>query len=369
MAGLQEAAFDEERWTALSPRIDEAAGGFANHLVVLARQGHMLDFRFSRCLLRGEPVVETERLYVEEYASRDERLRRLDAWPVGRVLHNTEVYTPSEQKTSAVYRGFLPRVGSNNQLNVRMEGLHDTDIVWVLTAQAGCEWSLEDIGAAKRLLPHVRHFVRVRQALAAAEARGASLTGLLDRSGLAVLYLDGAEKVLEANAEARNLLAARDCILQRDGQLRARDPADHAELGRLLSACCRERVGGSMTLHPRGESADGGPFLLFACPVPPDRTSFDSRGVSAQILLTTPGRTPSVDARQIARLFDLTPAESRVATLLGYGLSVHEVAASTGRGESTIRWHVKNLHSKLGVHRQADLVRLVQSTAVAAAAE
>lgn len=369
VAGLQEAALYEQRWNAVSARVDEAAGTFASHLVVSSSLGATPDFLFSRALWRGEAVEEIERLYLEEYAFRDERVDRTDRMSLGRLLHNTEILTDTEQKRSAVYCEFLPRVGSNNQVCVRLEGLHGTDIIWVLTARAGRDWSSEQIGAVEHLLPHVRHFVRVRQALAAADAREASLIGLLDRSGLAVLHLDRSGQVLESNAPARELLAAGDRILQRDRQLRARGPDADAKLGRLLSACCRKGIGGSMTLYPRGESADGAPLLLCACPVPPDLTSFDSRGVCAQILLTRLGRTPSVDTGPVAKLYDLTPAESGVAALLAEGRTVSEIAASTDRGESTIRWHVKNLHSKLGVHRQADLVRLVLATASAGSAE
>ena len=68
-----------------------------------------------------------------------------------------------------------------------------------------------------------------------------------------------------------------------------------------------------------------------------------------------------VDLRTLARKYGLTPAERRVAAQLALGLTVREIAASTGRRESTVRWHVRNLHSKLGVHRQADVVRLVLS--------
>ena len=53
--------------------------------------------------------------------------------------------------------------------------------------------------------------------------------------------------------------------------------------------------------------------------------------------------------------------ESRVAVLLAEGMNVAEVAAATGRKESTIRWHVKRMFVKHHLSRQADLVRLVQS--------
>ena len=64
--------------------------------------------------------------------------------------------------------------------------------------------------------------------------------------------------------------------------------------------------------------------------------------------------------------YGLTPAEADVAAALAEGCTVSEIAATTGRKESTVRWHVKNLHSKLDVHRQADVVRLVLLSAAAA---
>ena len=44
-------------------------------------------------------------------------------------------------------------------------------------------------------------------------------------------------------------------------------------------------------------------------------------------------------------------------------MSVREVAAATGRGESTIRSHVKHMFAKHRLSRQAELVRLVLSLA------
>lgn len=181
VATLQEAAFDEDRWAAASRSIDDACGLLSSHLVVLAGRHSVPEFRFSRALLHGEPVAEVERLYVEEYAFRDERLPRVRDLPNARLVHNREMYTAQERRTSAVYCSFLPRVGSNNQLNVRLDGRHDTDIVWVVTKAAGLDWTSEQAAFLERLLPHVAHFVRVRQALAAADARDSSLAGLLEK--------------------------------------------------------------------------------------------------------------------------------------------------------------------------------------------
>ena len=53
--------------------------------------------------------------------------------------------------------------------------------------------------------------------------------------------------------------------------------------------------------------------------------------------------------------------ESRVAAMLADGKTVRDIVAVTGRRESTIRWHVRQLYQKGGVSRQVDLVRLVLS--------
>ena len=366
---LQEAVFDESRWPELAVSIDNACELLGSQLCVVAAgvDDTVPDFRFNRGLVRGEPQEDLESEYADYYHSLDERLPRMRVMRPGKLYHNTDLLTESEQKTSPVYAGFMPRHASNDQFNVRVPGHGGTNMFWVVAREMGRGgWSFENLKRIEWLVPHVAHFVRVRQALAAADARGDVLAGLLDRTGFGVLHLDRLGRVLEVNERARRVLAEGDCLTQRKNQLRACARHEDARLGRLLTGCLDRGVGGSMTLWRPGDSRTDS-LILHVCPVPPDQTGYGTRGLAVQILLVEPGRTPQLDARRLADLYDLTPAEGRLALLLARGQSVSEIAASTGRKESTVRWHVKNLHSKLGVHRQADLVRLVLSTAAAPA--
>ena len=72
-----------------------------------------------------------------------------------------------------------------------------------------------------------------------------------------------------------------------------------------------------------------------------------------------PARRTRIDPAVAAEALGLTEMESRVAVLLAEGMTVRDVAAAMGRGESTIRSHVKHMFAKHGLSRQADLVRLV----------
>ena len=100
---------------------------------------------------------------------------------------------------------------------------------------------------------HIRQFVRVRQALVAAEALHTSLTSLLDNAFIGVLSLDRRGRIVETNARALHILQRGDGILDRDGILRARFPTDNATLQRLIANALprwgQAASGGSMTIQ------------------------------------------------------------------------------------------------------------------------
>lgn len=83
-------------------------------------------------------------------------------------------------------------------------------------------------------------------------------------------------------------------------------------------------------------------------------------GATAVLLMTpvTPRELP--DAAVIQVLFDLTPAEARVARALGGGMTISQIAATTGASAATVRNQVQAVFGKTGMHRQADLVGLLR---------
>jgi DNA-binding CsgD family transcriptional regulator len=58
-------------------------------------------------------------------------------------------------------------------------------------------------------------------------------------------------------------------------------------------------------------------------------------------------------------LFDLTPAEARVACSLAAGDIVETIATSRGVSQNTIRMHVRGVLEKTGCNRQADMIALL----------
>ena len=186
----------------------------------------------------------------------------------------------------------------------------------------------------ERLLPHIHRSVVIRQALAAADALGAGLAGLLDNDRIGVVQLDRGGRVLEVNAPALEVLRHGEGLVDREGTLDARLPADRTRLRRLLGRALPDFLGeapsgGSMTVQrPSGRSR----LALHVMPVGDAAADFGGRRVAALVLVVDPARRPRIDAQRVAVTLGLTASEGRMAALLAEGLRVREIAAAAKAG-------------------------------------
>ena len=362
LAALYRAARDDAHWPAASALIEEAAGAVGNFLVV----GEGYDYEridFARLLYRGEDRRDLAQEYFETWFPHDEAPRRRMALPEGRLAHARECYTGEERKRSAAYNEGWRRLGGQDGLTVHFGAPDELRVVWVLGDPVGGDgWASDRVRLVERLLPHFREFVGLRQALAAADALGAGLAGLLESDRIGVVQLDRAGRVLEANRPALAILRRRDGLLDRDGALDASLPADRSRLRRLLGRALPDVWGseppraGSMTVQrPSGRQRLG----LHVSPVGDGAADFGGRRVAALVLTVDPARRPRVNAQRVAAMLGLTQSEGRVAALLAEGRRAREIARATGWRENYVRWLIQQSYRKLGVRGQAALVRQV----------
>ena len=366
LASLHEAALDPANWPTASKLIDEALGTHGSSMMFgEGNSGEEIRIYFLWQFFQGQRHRELEREYYEVYYPLDERPPRIRHAPDSRLFHTTDLFTEKEMKTSATYNEVLARTHAQNGIHVRLDGPNGTRIVWGVNDPVdGDGWSSAQLDSIRRLLPHIRQTVGVQQALASADALGASLAKLLEATGLGIVQLDGRGRIVAANDRARDLLRTGDGLFDEDGFLYARAPEDNASLQELLTRALTrfggQGAGGSTMVR---RSAALPPLVLHVNPVGRQETDFHLWPVAALVLVADPAGHTRIDPAVAAEALGLTGMESRVAVLLAEGMSVREIAAATGRGESTIRSHVKHMFAKHGLSRQADLVRLVLSLA------
>ena len=361
LSSLHQAMLDDVHWPATSALIDDACGMSGNELVIAEGSGDDVRILFARLYQHGERRQDLERSYFELYHPWDERLPRLRRLADGHLVHVTELYTERELKTSRVYNDGLRHSGAQNSLNVRMDGPHGLRIVWALADSTTGDWQSEQLATVQFLIPHIRQFVQVRQALVAAEAQGSSLAGLLDNGRVGVVHLDSGGRIMEANGRARRVLRQGDGLFDQGGLLRARLAANNVRLQALVARALPGFADGS----PRSGSltvvrSPGLPQLVVhVSPVSIRQMDFGARRVAAVVLVVDPAARPRVDPRRLAAALGLTPAESRVAARLAEGRSVREIAVSEGYQEGYVRWLLKQIYRKHGLSGQVALVRLV----------
>ena len=365
LAALYESMLDDSRWPATSALIDEVCGLTGNTL--LGAEGPKPDMRvrFVGIYDRGHRRIDLERDYIQNYHAIDERAPRFRQLPNGRVVHSNDLFTAEELKTSAAYNEALLKSHSQNSLAVRLVLEDGSHMAWNLAdpvAPGG--WESSRVAMVKRLVPHVRQFVRVRQALVRAGAGDTTVTALLDNSRVGVVHLDQRARILAANDRARGILQGGEGLVEKDGGLGASAPEDQIHLDRLLASALPAggdpATGGSMRLHRQHALL---PLVVHVKPVPIPQPSYAARYVAALALIYEPGSTHRIEPALVAATLGLTPGESQVAAWLAEGKSVDAMARATGHTKGAIYWHLKQIYQKLQISRQADLVRLVLSVA------
>ena len=363
---LHACAFDDSRWDAASGLVDAFCGTKGNHLVFgdgAAPGG--VDIFFARFCYRGERRADLEREYFGEWHGVDERLPRIRRLADGRLASVRELLGEAAMKTGALYNELMARTDTCDSLNLRLDGPAGSRIVWAFADPVGAEgWSSARVERIRTLLPYLRHFVRVRHALAGANALGASLAALLDSVGTGVIQLDRRGRVTAASDRARALLRAGAGLADRDGGLRALLPAEDAALqgllARALPASGGPGAGGSMTVS-RGERASR--LALHVSPLREAGPEPREPDAGAVVLVVEPPGRPGLDPERVGALLGLTPRESHLAVALAEGRTVQDVARETGRSVNTVRWHRQRIYAKLGLHRQAELARMVAAIA------
>ncbi len=93
--------------------------------------------------------------------------------------------------------------------------------------------------------------------------------------------------------------------------------------------------------------------------------AFDVLGGARHIIVLTQGRHTSYpDPGLLSSLFDLTPAEARLAGALTRQQTLAEYGAATGVSSNTVKTHLKRVFEKTGVRRQSELIRLLAGLSV-----
>jgi DNA-binding CsgD family transcriptional regulator len=181
-------------------------------------------------------------------------------------------------------------------------------------------------------------------------------------------------------AEALNTIGIPGAVLKPNGSLYVANElfqnlVPHVVEDRLARAALTDRAADAMLgdaiarLGVRGAQSEvrsipiaareGNPPIIFhLVPVRGVANDIFSQGLA--LLIATPVDKSAVPTAEVLQcLFDLTPAEARVARGIAEGKTVEDISLASGAARETIRKQLSSVLSKTGVGRQAELVALL----------
>ncbi|WP_084421523.1 helix-turn-helix transcriptional regulator [Henriciella litoralis] len=184
----------------------------------------------------------------------------------------------------------------------------------------------------------------------------------LDRLVIGVFVLDGSGKLLDANRTARSIAARNSLVRVLDDTLHINNSALNSKFKNAL-----ERGLAAREFEPdhqfvetlRLESPAGERFEMLVRNVGRHDRFVGTRMPAVIVYISDHDDRMSIHDNLLEKLFGLTPTEARLAALLASGMSLTDAAGHLGVTENTVRKYSKTVYSKLGVHRQAELVRLI----------
>ncbi len=214
------------------------------------------------------------------------------------------------------------------------------------------------------LLPHLHQSIHCCLQLDATRQRNALLEQAMDSVQCSMLMCKPTGEVTWANQAGRQLLARNPHLKIKAGHLVATSANDNTELKALLARCTQTMnqpiSSSSLLAWPMGKQDHGLGLHVVMVPV-----QTGNNASQALLIVTEPGATPHFSATVIAKLFGLTPAESRLATALCHGLTLREYAQQQGVTVGTARCQLKQVLAKMQASRQSALIQQICSSAIA----
>ncbi len=311
--------------------------------------------------------------YKSHYHDVNIRLQRAVPNHLGRVVTDGDLVDRSIIDRHEFYQDFLRPIGHRYFVSMVMD-LGD-GIFAILSVPRGLrqEHAGQDtLERAARLMPHVRRSLQLRRRFAEVESTGQAALETLDQMGQAVVLIGRSGRIVWMNRFADRLIDQRDGLLVMDGELRAKTPQNTAELHQLIRSASqiadrlRVRPGGMMTIERPSLTRA---YQLLVTPLPGGAALAIGASVLknvpvAAVFIVDPETNPAPRAQVLARLYNLTPAEARLATALASGTSIRHYAEQGKLSIHYVRWLLKQVEAKTCTRRIADLIRLLTSQTV-----
>ena len=350
---IYEAAAIPELWPRVLDHISTIPGAVGG--VMFAT-----DLRDTKWISSQSLAGHTEQFIASGWAAKNTRPQRLAALRHAGFATDLDTYTMEELEREPVYVEVFRKIGLGWAAGT-MFPMPSGDFI-VFSFERAYERGpveREAIEALDRVRPHLARAGLLAWRLGLRRAQ--EMAQALETIGLPAAVLRGNGRVYAANPLFESLMP--NVAQDRQQRLSFVDRSADALLAQALARLAMHVDAAGVQSIPLAAKYDQPPMVAHVLPV--RGLAQDLFFLATTIVIVTPvDRAAVPNAEVLEGLFDLTPAEARVARAIAEGKIVSEIAADGLVSEVTIRSHVKSVLAKTGLHRQAQLVALLMGSSL-----
>lgn len=363
---VYDAAIDASLWPETLLALTDAVGGAQAMMGV-----HNVPERATSVIA---PRMAPEHLaeYCDHWGQGDILWHRTNKAPIGQVLQAERFVPRDEFLRTPIYNEWHRPAGigaAGLGVNLFVEGGVPA-LCGIKRPSHRDEFSADEIAIFTVVAPHLVRAVEIHRRLHRLELTRTAVHNLGNDEHRYVILVDAAQRPMEVDGAAKQVLDAKDGLCLENSRLAASDPTISAVLKRLIGNCiCPDQgnvsCGGSVTI-PRGQQRP--PLHVDVAPIHARHLGAHLEWLGrakpvAVIAVTDPERKQALDRERLGKQFELTPAETNLALEIAKGDGRQAAATRLGITVGTVRTHLTRVFDKTGVRRQAELARLVLKVA------
>lgn len=361
VSGFYDASMDPKLWPEVLGKMRDSVR--ADNSAVISH-----DFETGQGQL--EHSVSVDPMFVAAYR---EFYSRQNVWlhhqerftQIGKVFTSQQLVDPATVLDTDFYRYWLrPQNVFHHLIGVvDIQGSQTTLLSFARARDKGAFWE-DDVDLLSRLLPHFRQGLRAGYIFRRVQDNERVLLDTLDIMPIGIALLSSSGTVLTANRMAREIIETEEALHLGVNGLGTKLPAGRFRFRDFLMssvADLRKESESEMQCYSVPRPGERRPITLLVMPVKFCMLRQTDRDPAAVLFIGDPERPVEVDPRNLIRLYGLSRAEARVAVLLAKGLRLEQSAQQLGLTYETVRKHLKQIFSKTGTDRQAELIRTITS--------
>jgi DNA-binding CsgD family transcriptional regulator len=352
---LYETVIDPSLWGEAMELCARYAGGIAAHMLTIDKQLNQPIFS-----VHGGEITNDDNAsdYANYYINLDPRIKMIEDLAVHDWWFCHAYFDQQFVNRSEFYQDFL----IPNSARYSMGACVDDDtgrhtVIGLMRTAKQSAFGEAERSAAKRFSGHLQRALRLQNHTQTIQTKAATGARAIDALALAMVIVNGTGTILHLNNAAETLLNNQACSLNsKAGRLSVdSNPISKYTLVNLISGATGcPAVGGAMFLSKEE------PRQVFVTPLPAASLfAQDWQTPLALVVVMDTNQTLS-PMQLLGKLYDLSPAELRIASALLEGKSLEEYSQEAGVTMNTVRTQLKNLFRKTGTHRQPELVTVLR---------